>query len=103
MSPEFLKALGSEFNFAPPEKHDSITVCSIEAMHKGSVKIFVGLGGNFWRTRTPSNLRGPATMQVDGPNLNQLNRGALITGGQALSCRVWAERNGTFKNPANSS
>src|SRR6201996_4111626 len=47
MSPEFLDALGKEFNFSPPEKHGFDAVRSIEAMHQGKVKVFFGLGGNF--------------------------------------------------------
>ena len=47
MSDEFMKALGKEFNFDPPQKHGFDTVCTIEAMHKGKVKVFIGLGGNF--------------------------------------------------------
>src|SRR4029079_18233055 len=47
MSPAFLKALGDEFGFTPPEAHGYDTVKTIEAMHGGKVKVFVGLGGNF--------------------------------------------------------
>ena len=36
MSPEFLEALGKEFDFSPPEKHGFDTVRTIEAMHQGT-------------------------------------------------------------------
>ena len=36
MSPEFLKALGKEFNFSPPRKHGFDTVRTIEAMQQGT-------------------------------------------------------------------
>ena len=47
MSPAFLEALGREFGFSPPDKHGLDTVKTIQAMHDGAVKVFVGLGGNF--------------------------------------------------------
>src|SRR5262249_38769639 len=47
MSPAFLKALGEEFGFSPPDAHGLDTVKTIQAMHDGKVKVFVGLGGNF--------------------------------------------------------
>jgi molybdopterin-dependent oxidoreductase alpha subunit len=86
MSPEYLAALGKEFNFSPPEKHGLDTVCSIEAMHQGRVKVFIGLGGNFLAA-TPDTLyvsealqRCRLTVQIS----TKLNRGHLITGEQAL-------------------
>ncbi len=86
MSPEFLKALGKEFNFAPPEKHGFDTVCTIEAMHKGKVKVFVGLGGNFLAATPDTKYTSEAlrqcklTVQVS----TKLNRAHLITGERAL-------------------
>ena len=47
MSPDFMNALGKEFDFPPPPKHGFDTVRTIEAMHQGRVKVFVALGGNF--------------------------------------------------------
>jgi molybdopterin-dependent oxidoreductase alpha subunit len=86
MSPEFLKALGNEFNFAPPEKHGLDTICTIEAMHQGKVKVFIGLGGNFLSATPDTNYTSEAlgrcklTVQVS----TKLNRAHLITGEQAL-------------------
>jgi molybdopterin-dependent oxidoreductase alpha subunit len=86
MSPEFLKALGEEFHFHPPEKHGFDTVCTIEAMHKGDVKVFVGLGGNFLLATPDTNYTSEAvqrcklTVQIS----TKLNRSHLITGEQAL-------------------
>jgi molybdopterin-dependent oxidoreductase alpha subunit len=86
MSPEFLKALGEEFQFKPPEKHGFDTVCTIEAMHKGDVKVFVGLGGNFLAATPDTNYTSEAmercrlTVQIS----TKLNRSHLITGEQAL-------------------
>jgi molybdopterin-dependent oxidoreductase alpha subunit len=86
MSPEFLAALGKEFGFAPPEKHGHDTVCTIEAMHQGKVKVFVGLGGNFLAATPDTNYTSEAiqrcklTVQIS----TKLNRAHLITGEQAL-------------------
>ena len=86
MSPEFLQALGKEFNFKPPEKHGFDAVRTIEAMHKGQVKVFIGLGGNFLVATPDTNYTSEAmekcrlTVQIS----TKLNRGHLVTGEQAL-------------------
>jgi molybdopterin-dependent oxidoreductase alpha subunit len=86
MSPEFLKALGKEFHFSPPEKDGFDTVCTIEAMHKGEVKVFVGLAGNFLAATPDTKYVSEAlercrlTVQIS----TKLNRSHLITGEQAL-------------------
>ncbi|HXE62184.1 MAG TPA: FdhF/YdeP family oxidoreductase [Bryobacteraceae bacterium] len=86
MSPEFLHALGEEFHFSPPEKHGLDTVRTIEAMHQGRVKVFVGLGGNFLAATPDTRYVAEAmarcrlTVQIS----TKLNRAHLITGEQAL-------------------
>jgi molybdopterin-dependent oxidoreductase alpha subunit len=86
MSPEFLKALGDEFAFKPPEKHGFDTCRTIEAMHQGKVKVFIGLGGNFLAASPDTKYTSEAlqqcrlTVQIS----TKLNRGHLITGEQAL-------------------
>ncbi len=86
MSPEFLKCLGDEFHFQPPTKRGHDTVCTIEAMHQGKVKVFVGLGGNFLAATPDTNYTSEAlgrcrlTVQVS----TKLNRAHLVTGEQAL-------------------
>ena len=86
MSPEFLAALGKEFNFSPPEKHGFDTVRSIEAMHQGQIGVFVGMGGNFLAATPDTKYTSEAmarcslTVQVS----TKLNRGHLVTGQQAL-------------------
>jgi molybdopterin-dependent oxidoreductase alpha subunit len=86
MSPEFLNALGKEFHFSPPEKHGFDTVRTIEAMHQGKVKVFVGLGGNFLAATPDTKYVAEAlescrlTVQIS----TKLNRAHLITGEQAL-------------------
>jgi molybdopterin-dependent oxidoreductase alpha subunit len=86
MSPAFLEALAKEFHFAPPEKHGFDSVRTIEAMHQGTVKVFVALGGNFLAATPDTNYTSEAmtrcalTVQIS----TKLNRGHLITGEQAL-------------------
>jgi molybdopterin-dependent oxidoreductase alpha subunit len=86
MSDEFLEALGKEFRFTPPAKQGHDTVCTIEAMHKGDVKVFIGLGGNFLLATPDTHYTSEAiqrcklTVQIS----TKLNRAHLITGEQAL-------------------
>jgi len=86
MSPAFLKALGKEFGFAPPEAHGFDTVKTIQAMKDGKVKVFVGLGGNFLSATPDTHYTSEAvarcrlTVQIS----TKLNRAHLITGEQAL-------------------
>jgi len=86
MSDEFLAALGKEFQFSPPQKRGFDTVCAIEAMQQGKVKVFVGLGGNFLSATPDTHFTSKAlqrcqlTVQIS----TKLNRAHLITGAQAL-------------------
>jgi molybdopterin-dependent oxidoreductase alpha subunit len=86
MSPEFMKAIGAEFQFTPPPAHGFDTVQSIKAMHDGRLKVFIGLGGNFLAATPDTNYTAEAmsrcrlTVQIS----TKLNRGHLITGRQAL-------------------
>ena len=86
MNPGFMAALGKEFHFSPPEKHGLDTVRTIEAMHRGQVKIFVGLGGNFLSATPDTKFtaeglqRCRLTVQIS----TKLNRSHLITGERAL-------------------
>jgi molybdopterin-dependent oxidoreductase alpha subunit len=43
----FLDRLAEVCGFEPPRQHGLGTVATIEAMHRGDVKVFVALGGNF--------------------------------------------------------
>ena len=86
MSPKFMEALGKEFGFSPPVAHGFDTVKTIQAMHEGKVKVFVGLGGNFLSATPDTHYTSEAmsrcrlTVQIS----TKLNRGHLITGQQAL-------------------
>jgi len=86
MSPQFLEALGTEFGFSPPEKNGLDTVNTIEAMHGGKVKVFIGLGGNFLGATPDTKYTSEAlarcklTVHVS----TKLNRAHLVTGETAL-------------------
>ena len=45
--PTFMTALTERFGVQMPAHHGLDTVESIHGMHKGEVKVFCGLGGNF--------------------------------------------------------
>jgi molybdopterin-dependent oxidoreductase alpha subunit len=86
MSDDFMDALGKEFGFHPPRAHGLDAVRTIQAMHDGRAKIFVGLGGNFLsaspdtRYTSEALARCDLTVQIS----TKINRGHLITGKQAL-------------------
>jgi molybdopterin-dependent oxidoreductase alpha subunit len=86
MSPAFLEALGKEFKFRPPTKNGLDAVKAVQAMQRGAVKVFVGLGGNFLSAMADTHYTSEAmarcrlTVQI----ATKLNRGHLITGAQAL-------------------
>jgi molybdopterin-dependent oxidoreductase alpha subunit len=86
MSDAFLEALAKEFDFSPPARHGFDTVRTIQAMHEGRIKVFVGLGGNFLSAAPDTHYTAEAiarcrlTVQIS----TKLNRGHLITGAEAL-------------------
>jgi molybdopterin-dependent oxidoreductase alpha subunit len=85
-SESFLTRLGEVCGFEPPRDHGLSVVPTIEAMHRGDVKVFVALGGNF-ALATPDlpytfeALRHcELTVQVS----TKLNRSHIVHGKQAL-------------------
>jgi molybdopterin-dependent oxidoreductase alpha subunit len=86
MSDEFMEALGKEFHFEPPKPHGLDAVNSVEAMHQGKVKVFVGLGGNFL-SATPDTHYGAEAMERCKLTIQistKINRSHLVTGERAL-------------------
>ncbi|TQS45112.1 FdhF/YdeP family oxidoreductase [Cryptosporangium phraense] len=83
---DFLDALANEFGFDPPRAHGHDVVETIRAMRDGTVKVFMGLGGNFVSATpdtavTEAALRGTRlTVQIS----TKLNRSHAVTGGRAL-------------------
>ncbi|MDA3642746.1 FdhF/YdeP family oxidoreductase [Saccharopolyspora indica] len=82
----FLDRLAEVCGIEPPRAHGLDTIGTIEAMHRGEVKVFVGMGGNFALAapdtpHTFAALRKCAlTVQVS----TKLNRSHLVHGEQAL-------------------
>jgi molybdopterin-dependent oxidoreductase alpha subunit len=82
----FLDRLAEVCGFEPPREHGLGTVAAIEAMHRGDVKVFVALGGNFALASpdlpyTFAALRNcELTVQVS----TKLNRSHLVHGKRAL-------------------
>ncbi|MDQ1360650.1 MAG: hypothetical protein QOJ44_1027 [Acidimicrobiaceae bacterium] len=85
-SSAFLDRLGEVCGFEPPREHGLGTVDTIEAMHGGDIKAFVGVGGNFALAApdipyTSEALRNcELTVQVS----TKLNRSHVVHGKRAL-------------------
>jgi len=92
----FLDRLRDACGFEPPREHGLGTVDTIEAMHRGDMKVFVALGGNFALAApdlpyTFSALRNcDLTVQVS----TKLNRSHVVHGKRALilPCLARSER-----------
>jgi molybdopterin-dependent oxidoreductase alpha subunit len=92
----FLARLGAVCGIDPPREHGLDTVETIEAMHRGDVKVFVGMGGNFALAVPDTTYAFEAlescelTVQVS----TKLNRSHLVHGRQALilPCIARSER-----------
>lgn len=82
----FLDAIATEFDFEPPRHHGFDAVETIEAMAKGRVKVFVGLGGNFAHAAPDTGFTTEAlqatdlTVQIS----TKLNRSHAVCGATAL-------------------
>jgi molybdopterin-dependent oxidoreductase alpha subunit len=84
--PEFLDRLAEVCGIDPPRAHGLDTVGTLEAMHRGDVTVFVGMGGNFALASPDTAFAFEAlrncelTVQVS----TKLNRSHLVHGRQAL-------------------
>jgi molybdopterin-dependent oxidoreductase alpha subunit len=85
-SEEFLKRLGEVCNIDPPRQFGLDTVATINAMQAGTVKVFVGMGGNFAMAAPDTNFTFAAlrncelTLHVS----TKLNRSHIVHGRDAL-------------------
>lgn len=85
-SAEQLRRLAERYAFAPPQEVGYDAIAAIEAMGRGDVDVFVGLGGNF-AAATPDTQRTEAALARCGLTIQistTLNRSHLATGRQAL-------------------
>lgn len=85
-APAFLDALQKVFNFEPPQKHGYDVVEAIKAMHDGTAKVFIAMGGNFL-SATPDTTYTAKALRNTNLTVHistKLNRAHLITGKEAL-------------------
>jgi molybdopterin-dependent oxidoreductase alpha subunit len=85
-SAEFLERLEKRFGFKPPSAHGHNVVTALEAMARGEVRVFVGMGGNIvaaapdWRITHDAFRQLDLTVHVS----TKLNRSHLVHGREAL-------------------
>jgi len=96
-----LDRIAQQYGFDPPRERGLDTVGTCEAVRSGSVKAFIGLGGNFIRAVPETDLmeRAWRQLRLTVQIATKLNRGALIHGGAAYLlpclCRIEIDRQAT--------
>jgi len=83
---EFLARLAEVCEIDPPAEHGLDTVGTIQAMHRGDVKVFVGMGGNFALAApdTPYTCAALRKCELTVQVSTKLNRSHIVHGKQAL-------------------
>ncbi len=84
--PDFLRRLGKRFAFLPPSAPGADVVETLKAMHAGTIKAFIGLGGNF-AAATPDSAFAETALRKCSLTVHistKLNRSHLVTGREAL-------------------
>jgi molybdopterin-dependent oxidoreductase alpha subunit len=83
---EFLNRLAEACGIDPPREEGLDTVRTIEAMHQGRVKVFIGMGGNFAMAApdTPYTFEGLRQCELTAHVSTKLNRSHLVHGKKAL-------------------
>ncbi|MFF3516379.1 FdhF/YdeP family oxidoreductase [Streptomyces sp. NPDC002573] len=83
---DFLERLAGICKIDPPHAHGLDTVGTIEAMHRGDVKVFVGMGGNFALAApdTPYTYEALRKCDLTVQVSTKLNRSHLVHGRRAL-------------------
>jgi molybdopterin-dependent oxidoreductase alpha subunit len=86
MNETFMKTLGQEFNFDPPREHGTDTVETIKQMHRGTIRVFIAMGGNFLSASPDTEFTAKALQKcrLTAHVSTKLNRSHLITGEIAL-------------------
>ncbi|MFE4664319.1 FdhF/YdeP family oxidoreductase [Streptomyces sp. NPDC056716] len=82
----FLDRLAEVCGIDPPREHGLDTVGAVQAMHRGDVKVFVGMGGNFALAApdTPYTYAALRNCDLTVQVSTKLNRSHLVHGKQAL-------------------
>ncbi|MFD6497779.1 FdhF/YdeP family oxidoreductase [Streptomyces sp. NPDC059944] len=83
---EFLDRLGEVCGIDPPREHGMDTVATIQAMRRGDVRVFVGMGGNFALAApdTPYTYAALRNCDLTVQVSTKLNRSHLVHGRRAL-------------------
>ncbi|MEU9132653.1 FdhF/YdeP family oxidoreductase [Kitasatospora sp. NPDC048540] len=83
---EFLQRLDRACGIRAPREHGLDTVATIEAMHRGRVTVFVGMGGNFALAApdTPYTFEALRSCDLTVQVSTKLNRSHLVHGRRAL-------------------
>ena len=85
-SDAFLNNIEKTFRFAPPRQHGFDVVDCIKAMHAGTAKVFIAMGGNFL-SATPDTVYTAEALrncQLTVQISTKLNRSHLVHGKEAL-------------------
>ena len=84
--PAFLDRLAEACDIDPPRREGLDTVGTVEAMHRGDVKVFIGMGGNFVMAApdTPYTFEAMRNCELTVQVSTKLNRSHLVHGRQAL-------------------
>ncbi|MFG2115695.1 FdhF/YdeP family oxidoreductase [Streptomyces sp. NPDC048718] len=82
----FLDRLAEVCGIVPPRAHGLDTVRTIKAMHRGDVKVFVGMGGNFVLAApdTPYTCAALEKCELTVQVSTKLNRSHIVHGRRAL-------------------
>jgi len=86
MPAAFHDKLDAEFGFSSPREHGVDTVGAIRGMRDGTIKVFMGMGGNFAKA-TPDTAATEAAMRslrLTVQVSTKLNRSHVVTGRRAL-------------------
>lgn len=85
-SKEFLDRLAAACGIDPPREEGLDTIRTIEAMHRGDVKVFVGMGGNFALAApdTPHTADALGRCELTVQVSTKLNRSHVVHGRRAL-------------------
>jgi molybdopterin-dependent oxidoreductase alpha subunit len=86
MNEKFMKKLGHEFRFTPPGAHGTDSVETIKEMHRGHIRVFIAMGGNFLAATPDTEYTAKAlrSCRLTAHVATKLNRSHLVTGEIAL-------------------
>lgn len=89
---DYLDRVRDVFGFEPPRRHGHHAVETVEAMHNGTAKVFIGMGGNFIRAISDTEHSYAAMRKLDLSVgiATKLNRGHLVHAREALILPVVA-------------